>query len=193
MCVALGKARQQTRSGGDGLGRAGADLTKRSDEIAEARGNGEGQVRILLVEDHAANQKVAVRIVRKVLGAGNVKVDVANDGFEAIDMVTKNPSVSYKVIFMDVQMPGCDGLQATRKIRAWEEREHRARTPICALTAHANNSDVQACIDSGMDRYLSKPINVADIRDLLLFELDGREVPCEGFPTPMSGPATPLS
>ena len=193
VCGDWGKAKQQTRSGGDGLGHAGVDLTMRSDEIAEARGNGEGQVRILLVEDHAANQKVALRIIQKVLGAANVKVDVANDGFEAIDLVTKNQGVSYKVIFMDVQMPGCDGLQATRKIRAWEEREQRARTPICALTAHANDSDVQACIDSGMDRYLSKPINVADIRDLLLFELDGREMPCEGFPTPMSGPATPLS
>jgi len=132
------------------------------------------KTRILLVDDHVVNQKVALRMVQKILGADNVDVHVANDGNEAINMVTKHtPDAGpYHVILMDVQMPNCDGLEATTKIREWEESSKAVNLHfICALTAHANKSDVEACIKSGMDKYMSKPLNLEDFRELLLTEI----------------------
>lgn len=130
-------------------------------------------MRILLVDDHSVNQKVALRMIQKVLGAANVTVHIASDGFEAISMVKKSvPELgSYHLILMDVQMPGCDGLEATRKIREFETATPTMNPHfICALTAHANKSDVDHCMESGMDKYMSKPVNLEDFRELLLVE-----------------------
>jgi signal transduction histidine kinase/ActR/RegA family two-component response regulator len=134
------------------------------------------KTRILLVDDHVVNQKVALRMIQKILGANNVEVHVANDGFEAINMVKNNTLIKglYDVILMDVQMPGCDGLEATTKIREWEASNKTQRQFICALTAHANKSDVQHCLDSGMDKYMSKPLNLEDFREMLLTDIPSR-------------------
>ena len=113
-------------------------------------------------------------MIQKILGSQNVTVHVGNDGFEAVSMIEKNKGAPYDVVFMDVQMPGCDGLQATRLIRAWEKETGHQPHFICALTAHANQRDVDECFYAGMDRYLSKPLNMQDIRDVLLLEIPER-------------------
>jgi len=107
-------------------------------------------LRILLAEDNPANQKLATYILQ----ARGHLVEVASSGAEAVFLSERN---RYDVILMDVQMPGMDGLEATRAILA---REHgRCRAPIIAMTAHAMKGDREHCLKAGMDAYLSKPID----------------------------------
>lgn len=115
-------------------------------------------LRILLVEDNLANQK----LVNYVLRDRGHEVETAGEGREAIELVKRN---RYDVILMDVQMPGMNGLDATTAIRK-RERGGR-RTPIIAMTAHALKEDRDRCLAVGMDGYLSKPVNVADLHDLI--------------------------
>jgi PAS domain S-box-containing protein len=116
-------------------------------------------VRVLLAEDNVVNQKVAARMLQKF----GCRVDVAANGAEAVTMWRDLP---YDIVFMDCQMPGVDGFEATRRIRTIEGTERR--TPIVALTANAMRGDREACIGAGMDDYLSKPIDALQLRDLLL-------------------------
>ena len=116
------------------------------------------QLRILLVEDNPANQKLATYILQD---RGHI-VEVAGDGQEAVYLTGKN---SYDIILMDVQMPGMNGLDATAAIR---KREHSGRrVPIVAMTAHAMRGDRDRCLAAGMDGYLSKPINAQEMIGLI--------------------------
>jgi PAS domain S-box-containing protein len=116
-------------------------------------------VRILLAEDNIVNQKVAVRI----LGKMGYRVDTAADGKEALDILKRIP---YDLILMDVQMPTMDGLQATGIIRQ-KEKVTGDHIPIIAMTAHAMKGDRERCIEAGMDDYLTKPINVEEVRRVI--------------------------
>lgn len=107
-------------------------------------------LRILLVEDNPANQKIAAYILQE---RGHT-VAIAGDGRQGLNMAQQN---YYNVILMDVQMPGMDGLEATKAIRAGEDSQRRV--PIIAMTAHAMPSDRERCLAAGMDDYLSKPID----------------------------------
>jgi PAS domain S-box-containing protein len=107
-------------------------------------------LRILLVEDNPANQKLAAYI----LHARGHAVDIAGNGHAGIQHAQQN---QYDVILMDVQMPDMDGLEATAAIRAKEDG--RRRVPIIAMTAHAMKGDRERCLAAGMDGYLSKPID----------------------------------
>ena len=110
-------------------------------------------LRILLAEDNAVNQKLALRLLRQL----SYDAQVANDGQQAIDALAETP---FDVVLMDVQMPELDGLEATRRIRArWPDRSLR----IVAMTANAMAGDREACIAAGMDDYLSKPIRAAEL------------------------------
>ena len=109
--------------------------------------------RLLLVEDNDVNQKVALGI----LGAGGISVDIAGNGAEAISKIEVN---DYEIILMDLQMPVMDGLTATRKIR---EHEKYADLPIIAMTANAMAEHRSQCIDAGMNDFISKPFNPADL------------------------------
>lgn len=106
---------------------------------------------ILLAEDNAVNQKLAVKILTK----HNHKVTVANNGQEAFDAIKKK---RFDVVLMDVQMPVMGGFEATAKIREYEQTHELARSPIIALTAHAMLGDREKCIQAQMDEYLSKPL-----------------------------------
>jgi CheY-like chemotaxis protein len=108
-----------------------------------------GDLRILLAEDNAVNQKLALRLLERM---GHGGTDVVEDGVAVIEALD---AVDYDVILMDVQMPRMDGLEATRQIRArWPERRIR----IVGLTANAMAGDREACLEAGMDDYVSKPI-----------------------------------
>lgn len=111
--------------------------------------------RILLVEDVIVNQKVAIGIMSSL----NFKIDIANNGKEAVDMHKKN---DYDLILMDCQMPVMDGYEATQNIRQTD-----SVTPIIAITANAMSSDNDKCINSGMNDYLSKPYKKNQLIGLL--------------------------
>jgi CheY-like chemotaxis protein/HPt (histidine-containing phosphotransfer) domain-containing protein len=115
-------------------------------------------VTILLAEDNKVNQRVTSRILEK---AGH-RVDVVSNGQEALSALEAFP---YDLVLMDVQMPLMDGFEATRAIR---QRERRVRhTPVVAMTAHAMKGDRERCIAAGMDDYLSKPIRLQEILNVI--------------------------
>jgi CheY-like chemotaxis protein len=109
-----------------------------------------GSGHVLLAEDNPINQMVA----RRILLAHGFTVDVAADGQAAVAAAQQG---RYGAILMDCQMPVMDGLEATRRIRAQEDKGERGRTPILALTAHALPEERERCLRAGMDDYLSKP------------------------------------
>jgi len=110
-------------------------------------------LRILLAEDNAVNQKLAVRLLANM----GYTADLAGDGLQAIAALDK---ADYDVVLMDVQMPECDGLEATRRIRAkWPDKALR----IVAMTANAMTGDREACLEAGMNDYVSKPIRPAEL------------------------------
>lgn len=116
-------------------------------------------LRVLLVEDNAVNQMLATAILKK----GGHRVDLANDGVEAVDAVRSKP---YDVVLMDVQMPNMDGLEATRRIRQLDNPD-RAKVHIIAMTANALLGDRETCLSAGMDEYLPKPIDQKRLRAAL--------------------------
>lgn len=107
---------------------------------------------VLLAEDNDVNQKVAVRILEKSKHA----VTVVENGLQAVKEFKNH---RYDVVLMDVQMPVMGGFEATSKIRLYEKVNKLIRTPIVALTAHAMMGDREKCLESGMDDYVSKPLN----------------------------------
>jgi len=111
---------------------------------------------VLLVEDNKINQKLALRLLERL----GCTVWLAENGLEALEALDRRP---VDLILMDCQMPEMDGFEATRKIR---EREH-GHVPIIAVTANAMESDFERCLASGMDSYLTKPIDFAKLREAL--------------------------
>ncbi|MBC8394961.1 MAG: response regulator [Deltaproteobacteria bacterium] len=115
-------------------------------------------VRVLLAEDNLVNQKLATLMLTKA----GYQVEVAENGKEAVEKYTVNPS-DFDLIFMDVQMPEMDGLEATRAIRD----KGFGTIPIVAMTAHAMKGDREKCLDAGMDDYITKPIKRKIVFDIL--------------------------
>ncbi|WP_026842848.1 response regulator [Citrifermentans bremense] len=115
--------------------------------------------RVLLAEDNPVNCEVAFAMI----AALGCQVDVAQDGREAVEAFTRQP---YDLIFMDCQMPEMDGYQATRAIRQRELGSGR-HTTVIALTAHAMAGAREHCLSAGMDDYLSKPFNLAQLQELI--------------------------
>ncbi len=107
-------------------------------------------LRILLAEDNAVNQKLALRLLQQM----GYRADVAADGVEALESVLRQ---DYDLVLMDVQMPEMDGLEATRRIL---DRCGAARPRIVAMTANAMKGDRDQCLAAGMDDYITKPIRV---------------------------------
>jgi PAS domain S-box-containing protein len=130
---------------------------------AQAASTGEeatpSAVRVLLVEDHAINRKLAGAQLQRL----GCEFRAVEDGQQAVDLVFAEP---FDLVFMDLQMPVLDGLEATRIIR---EREAATgnHLPIIALTANALPQDRKRCLDAGMDDYLSKPFVLRDLQQMI--------------------------
>jgi CheY-like chemotaxis protein len=115
-----------------------------------------GGLKVLLAEDNAVNQRLAVRLLEKDGHA----VQVVANGREAVAAVARE---RFDVVLLDVQMPEMDGLEAARQIRAREQAEG-GHVPILAMTAHALKGDRERCLEAGMDDYVPKPIRARDLR-----------------------------
>ncbi|MCP4658520.1 MAG: response regulator [bacterium] len=113
---------------------------------------------ILLAEDHPVNQVVTLRILERM----GYRADVVNNGLEALEALERQP---YDVVLMDVQMPAMDGLEATRRIR--RQPPDGRRPYIIAMTAHAMVGDKERFLEAGMDDYVSKPIQLAELEAAL--------------------------
>jgi CheY-like chemotaxis protein len=112
-----------------------------------------------LAEDSIVNQKLAVGLLEKY----GHSVDVASDGQQALAALE---NASYDVVLMDVQMPECDGLEATQEIRRAESKTG-GHIPIIAMTAHAMKGDREKCLEAGMDGYVAKPVRAVELFGVL--------------------------
>ncbi len=111
-------------------------------------------ISILLVEDNKLNQ----RLMESSLKWFGYKIEVANNGLEAVEMYQAGFD-KYNLIIMDIMMPVMDGLEATRQIRIFEQKK-KLIIPIIALTANTFNADRERFLSYGMDEYIAKPLNM---------------------------------
>jgi two-component system, sensor histidine kinase and response regulator len=117
---------------------------------------------VLVVEDNVVNQRVAVAQLKRL----GYRTRVVGNGREAVEAVLGH-GIAYDVVLMDCQMPEYDGYEATQAIRAGQGPGHGTRTPIIAMTAHALAGERDRCLEVGMDDYLSKPIQLDGLRQML--------------------------
>ena len=123
-----------------------------------------GGARVLLVEDNPINQEVAELVLAEV----GLVVDAVDNGLRAVEAVDARP---YDLVLMDMQLPGLDGPEATRRIRA---QPRHAALPILAMTANAFAEDRRSCLDAGMNDFVSKPVQPRDLYAALLRWLPAR-------------------
>jgi signal transduction histidine kinase/ActR/RegA family two-component response regulator len=117
------------------------------------------KIRILLAEDQPINRKIVIGLLKRY----DWQIISAENGEEAVE---KYSTEHFDLILMDVQMPKVDGFEATRQIRQIEEKSG-IRIPIIAMTAHAMKGDKEKCLDSGMDYYITKPVDSKELIELI--------------------------
>ncbi|KOR32893.1 hypothetical protein TI05_04410 [Achromatium sp. WMS3] len=115
---------------------------------------------VLVVEDNPVN----LSVIKKLLQRFGLNADIARDGLESLEAIKR---IQYDVVLMDVQMPNMDGFEATKRIRVREQELGLAHMPILAMTANAMAGDREKCLQAGMDDYISKPVKLADLKNLL--------------------------
>jgi len=135
-------------------------------------------LRVLVVEDNEENKKVAQALLEKL----GQRVTIAGGGEEALERLAREP---FDVVFMDVEMPGMDGLEATRRIRSGAAGAAGGGVRILAMTAHAVSGYRDLCRDAGMDGYLTKPLDIAQLEQAL------RDATSERAPGPPPPPDRP--
>ncbi|MBK9373105.1 MAG: response regulator [Holophagales bacterium] len=166
LATVLGRSRKKGRT-------EAADLLTRH-SLSESRRR---SFRILLAEDNATNQQVALGVLEKL----GYRAEAVANGLEAVEALRAAP---YDLVFMDVQMPVMDGFEATRTIRSDAVRLQKRRVPIIAMTAHAMKGDRERCLQEGMDDYVSKPIVPAELAAALEKWLPTEEGPTLLPPSP---------
>ena len=134
------------------------DVLENTDDSAASAGEFTGK-RLLLAEDIEINRE----IVMALLSDTGITIDCAENGLEALDMVAANPD-KYDLVFMDVQMPKMNGLEAARHIRALSGLQD---LPIVAMTANVFKSDIEMCLAAGMNDHLGKPIDIGKVMEIL--------------------------
>lgn len=150
---------------------------REEERSAKYRVHGERQPNILIVDDHPINRKLMESMLEKM----GMKADMAEDGRQAVEMVA-GPKV-YDMIFMDLQMPVMDGLEAARLIR---QMKPEAEAPVLvAMTANVMDGIQKRCFDAGMNEYISKPVKISCVKHLI-----SRYVPVE--PEGWDMPASPV-
>ncbi len=140
------------------LGMSGTDHHRAQSKTAELAKR-IPPLKILLAEDSIVNQKLALAL----LEPHGHQITVVTNGKEAVE---QRKAENYELILMDVQMPEMDGLEATRQIRKFEQ-ENGGHIPIIAMTAHAMKGDRERCLDAGMDGYVSKPVRVRELYQMI--------------------------
>ena len=119
-----------------------------------------GSGRVLVAEDNLVNQTVAKGLLARL----GFTVEVVGDGAQAVERIARQ---RFDAVLMDMQMPVMDGLEATRRIRADEAATGRPRVPIVGLTANAFASDREACLEAGMDDFVTKPVTLDKLAEAL--------------------------
>jgi len=119
---------------------------------------------VLLVEDNELNRNLTA----EVLSAVGFKVDVAEDGVRAVEVVQKRPPKYYSLVLMDIVMPNMDGYEATKTIRKLEDRPDLSELPIVALSSNAMEMDKQLAFESGMNGHVAKPLGVKALSDIMV-------------------------
>ena len=152
-CLALVLGMRQRAATNSGS-RAAELITRHSLKEASAK----HILRLLVVEDNRVNQKVAATMLEKL----GYCVDVVANGHEAVEVLAR---IHYALVFMDCQMPEMDGFEATRVIR--QHRQEWGHIPIIAMTANALAEDRARCLASGMDDYISKPVQMKDLSAMI--------------------------
>ncbi|MCT4644737.1 MAG: response regulator, partial [Carboxylicivirga sp.] len=134
-----------------------SDVTTAESQAAELKERIKNK-QILLVEDNIINQKIA----QKMLSRLGLKTSIANNGQEAVDVLIGEGKDNIDLVFMDVQMPVLNGLDATKKLR-----EEKLEIPIIAMTANALKGDREICIEAGMNDYIGKPVKMDDLENII--------------------------
>jgi CheY-like chemotaxis protein/HPt (histidine-containing phosphotransfer) domain-containing protein len=129
--------------------------------ISAAQRQQRERFRILVVEDNATNQKVAVGILEQL---GYRGVAVAPDGGQALSALGQS---AFDLVLMDCQLPEMDGYETTRLVRRSDTPVHNHQIPIVAMTAHAMEGDRETCLEAGMNDYIAKPIQAAVLEQVL--------------------------
>ena len=156
---ALGRGSQFHFTGSFGEASQVVEAASSSVPLSLAAAKIHRRLRVLLAEDNAVNQKIAMRVLEK----HGHQVTVAANGRQALAALDR---AGFDVVLMDVQMPEMDGFECTAAIRG-HERVTGNHLPIIAMTAHAMPGDRERCIAAGMDSYIAKPIKAAELIELL--------------------------
>ena len=128
-----------------------------------------GDFRVLVAEDNS----ISTKVIRSMLGKLNLRPDTACNGEEALQaMKTQH----YDLVLMDCEMPILDGFSATQQLRAWEAENQRQRTPVVALTAHILAEHKERARLAGMDGHMAKPVELSQLRELIQYWANQREV-----------------
>ncbi|MDR0443881.1 MAG: response regulator [Treponema sp.] len=132
----------------------------KDEDVADREGEFKGK-RLLVAEDIEINREILISLLENT----GLVIDCAENGKEALGLIEANQS-KYDIVFMDMQMPQMDGLEATRCIRALPGHQ-REKLPIIAMTANVFQSDIDACLAAGMDGHLGKPLDIDDVLEKL--------------------------